>query len=84
MSLSSRGESLNAKHSARMEYPHHVICLGRVLRFAFEIGEGGRLEPEVIAEGVRCIRNGLIGLGMIVVRSSRISSRVAPPAASSI
>jgi len=28
-------------------------------------GEGGRLEPEVIAEGVRCIRNGLIGLGMI-------------------
>lgn len=33
--------------------------------FTFEIGEGGRLEPEVIADGVRCIRNGLIGLGMV-------------------
>jgi hypothetical protein len=42
--------------------------------FAFEIGEGGRLEPEVIAEGVRCIRNGPIGLGMIV------GARVAPKA----
>jgi uncharacterized protein len=33
--------------------------------FTFEIGEGGRLEPDMIAEGARCIRNGLIGLGMI-------------------
>ena len=32
--------------------------------FTFEIGEGGRLEPEMIAEGTRCIRNCLIGLGM--------------------
>jgi len=42
--------------------------------FTFEIGEGGRLEPEVIAEGVRCIRNGLIGLGMI--EGARVASRV--------
>jgi predicted deacylase len=33
--------------------------------FTFEIGEGGRLEQDVIAEGVRCTRNALIGLGMI-------------------
>jgi predicted deacylase len=33
--------------------------------FTFEIGEGGRLEEEVIAEGVRCVTNALIGLGMI-------------------
>ena len=33
--------------------------------FTFEIGEGGRLEPDVVAEGLRCMRNALIGLGMI-------------------
>ena len=33
--------------------------------FTFEIGEGGRLEPDVIVEGARCVRNTLIGLGMI-------------------
>lgn len=33
--------------------------------FTFEIGEGGRLEPEVVTEGLRCMRNALIGLGMI-------------------
>jgi predicted deacylase len=46
-----------------------ILCVeataAGVPSFTFEIGEGGRLEPEVIAEGVRCIRNGLIGLGMI-------------------
>lgn len=33
--------------------------------FTFEIGEGGRLETEVVDEGVRCVTNALIGLGMI-------------------
>lgn len=33
--------------------------------FTFEIGEGGRLEEGVTAEGARCITNALIGLGMI-------------------
>lgn len=33
--------------------------------FTFEIGEGGRLEPEVVEEGLRCMRNALVGLGMI-------------------
>jgi predicted deacylase len=33
--------------------------------FTFEIGEGGRLEPDVVAEGLRCMRNALVGLGMI-------------------
>jgi len=46
-----------------------ILCVeapaAGVPSFTFEIGEGGRLEPDVIAEGVRCIRNGLIGLGMI-------------------
>jgi predicted deacylase len=46
-----------------------ILCVeataAGVPSFTFEIGEGGRLEPEVIAEGVRSIRNGLIGLGMI-------------------
>jgi uncharacterized protein len=46
-----------------------ILCVeataAGVPSFTFEIGEGGRLEPDVITEGVRCIRNGLIGLGMI-------------------
>ncbi len=46
-----------------------ILCVeataAGVPSFTFEIGEGGRLEPDVIAEGVRCVRNGLIGLGMI-------------------
>ncbi|MDX2205251.1 MAG: succinylglutamate desuccinylase/aspartoacylase family protein [Hyphomicrobiaceae bacterium] len=43
--------------------------------FTFEIGEGGRLEPEVVEEGLRCLRNGLIGLGMI--EGTRIAAPVA-------
>jgi predicted deacylase len=47
-----------------------ILCVeataAGVPSFTFEIGEGGRLEPDVIADGVRCIRNGLIGLGMVV------------------
>ena len=33
--------------------------------FTFEIGEGGQLERAMIDEGARCVRNALIGLGMI-------------------
>ena len=33
--------------------------------FTFEVGEGGRLEASMIAEGARCETNALIGLGMI-------------------
>jgi len=33
--------------------------------FTFEIGEGGRLEPELVAEGARCVLNALRHLGML-------------------
>lgn len=33
--------------------------------FTFEIGEGGRLEAAVVEEGLRCMRNALVALGMI-------------------
>jgi predicted deacylase len=33
--------------------------------FTFEIGEGGRLEPGLIAVGVRCVTNALRHLGML-------------------
>jgi predicted deacylase len=33
--------------------------------FTFEIGEGGRLEPEAVATGARCVLNALRHLGMI-------------------
>ena len=42
--------------------------------FTFEIGEGGRLEPDVVDEGVRCMRNALVGLGMI--EGKRVSAPV--------
>ena len=55
-----------------------ILCVeataAGVPSFTFEIGEGGRLEPEVITEGVRCVRNGLIGLGMI--DGTRVASKV--------
>ena len=33
--------------------------------FTFEIGEGGRLEPNMVAEGIRCVSNACRGLGML-------------------
>jgi predicted deacylase len=33
--------------------------------FTFEIGEGGRLEPDLVAAGARCVLNALRHLGMI-------------------
>jgi hypothetical protein len=41
--------------------------------FTFEIGEGGRLEPELVATGARCVLNALRHLGMI-------AGAVEPPA----
>ena len=43
-----------------------------VERASFEIGEGGRLEPDLVREGARCVRNALVGVGLIEGR------RVAP------
>jgi predicted deacylase len=46
-----------------------ILCVeatrSGVPSFTFEIGEGGQLERAMIDEGVRCIRNALVGLGMI-------------------
>jgi predicted deacylase len=46
-----------------------ILCVeatkAGVPAFTFEIGEGGQLERAMIDEGARCIRNALIGLGMI-------------------
>lgn len=46
-----------------------VLCVeatrGRIPAFTFEIGEGGRLEPDVGAFGGRCIANAMKYLGMI-------------------
>ncbi|HLJ21241.1 MAG TPA: succinylglutamate desuccinylase/aspartoacylase family protein, partial [Stellaceae bacterium] len=46
-----------------------ILCVeatkAGVPAFTFEIGEGGQLERKMIDEGARCVRNALIGLGMI-------------------
>ncbi|HXP72767.1 MAG TPA: succinylglutamate desuccinylase/aspartoacylase family protein [Stellaceae bacterium] len=46
-----------------------ILCVeatkSGVPSFTFEIGEGGHLERAMIDEGARCVRNALIGLGMI-------------------
>jgi hypothetical protein len=46
-----------------------ILCVeatkSGVPAFTFEIGEGGQLERAMIDEGARCVRNALIGLGMI-------------------
>ncbi len=46
-----------------------ILCVeatkANVPAFTFEIGEGGQLERAMIDEGARCVRNALIGLGMI-------------------
>jgi hypothetical protein len=41
--------------------------------FTFEIGEGGRLEPDLVAAGARCVLNALRHLGMV-------AGAVEPPA----
>lgn len=54
-----------------------ILCVeatrGGVPCFTFEIGEGGRLEPEVVAMGARCVLNALRHLGMV-------AGAVEPPA----
>lgn len=46
-----------------------ILCVEATKRnvpaFTFEIGEGGRLEPELVAVGVRCVLNALRHLGMV-------------------
>jgi len=46
-----------------------VLCVeatrAGVPAFTFEIGEGGRLEPDLVAVGVRCVRNALRHLKMV-------------------
>ena len=46
-----------------------ILCVeatrAGVPAFTFEVGEGGRLEAPMIAEGARCVHNVLVGLGMI-------------------
>jgi predicted deacylase len=46
-----------------------ILCVeatrAGVPAFTFEVGEGGRLEASMIAEGARCVRNAMVGLGMI-------------------
>jgi predicted deacylase len=46
-----------------------VLCVeatkAGIPAFTFEVGEGGRLEPDMIQEGVRCVRNALRYLRMI-------------------
>lgn len=52
-----------------MYVSHGILCVAAVAAgipaFTFEIGEGGRLEEDVVDEGVRCVRNAMVGLGMI-------------------
>src|SRR3989475_5413134 len=46
-----------------------ILCVeatrAGVPAFTFEIGEGGRLEPDMVAIGVRCVENALKHLGMV-------------------
>lgn len=46
-----------------------ILCVeatrAGVPAFTFEIGEGGQLERAMIDEGARCVRNALVGLGMV-------------------
>lgn len=46
-----------------------ILCVEATRRgvpaFTFETGEGGRLEPDLAADGVRCVLNALRHLGML-------------------
>jgi predicted deacylase len=57
------------KTSVGMYVSPGILCVeatkAGVPAFTFEIGEGGQLERAMIDEGARCVRNALIGLGMI-------------------
>lgn len=57
------------KTNTGMYVSNGILCVeatkAGVPAFTCEIGEGGRLERPMIEEGVRCVRNALIGLGMI-------------------
>jgi predicted deacylase len=57
------------KTNSGMYVSNGILCVeaskSGVPSFTFEIGEGGQLEQEMINEGGRCVRNALIGLGMV-------------------
>ena len=57
------------KTNSGMYVSSGILCVeaskSGIPSFTFEIGEGGQLEQEMIDEGARCVRNALIGLGMI-------------------
>ncbi|HYC15020.1 MAG TPA: succinylglutamate desuccinylase/aspartoacylase family protein [Stellaceae bacterium] len=57
------------KTGTGMYVSNGILCVeatkAGIPSFTFEIGEGGHLERAMIDEGVRCVRNALIGLGMI-------------------
>jgi predicted deacylase len=46
-----------------------ILCVEATRRgvpaFTFETGEGGRLEPDLVADGARCVLNALRHLGML-------------------
>lgn len=57
------------KTNTGMYVGNGILCVeatkAGVPAFTCEVGEGGRLERPIIDEGVRCVRNALVGLGMI-------------------
>jgi len=57
------------KTNSGMYVSNGILCVeatrAAIPSFTFEIGEGGHLERIMIDEGVRCVRNALIGLDMI-------------------
>jgi predicted deacylase len=63
------GSGYIMKTSAGMYVRDGILCVeatrAGVPCFTFEIGEGGRLEPEMVATGARCVRNALRHLAMI-------------------
>jgi uncharacterized protein len=63
------GSGYIMKTSAGMYVRDGILCVeatrAGVPCFTFEIGEGGRLEPEMVATGARCVHNALRHLAMI-------------------
>jgi len=57
------------KTNSGMYVSNGILCVeaskSGVPSFTFEIGEGGQLEQEMIDRGAQCVRNVLVGLGMI-------------------
>ena len=71
------GSGYIMKTTAGMYVRDGILCVeatrAGVPAFTFEIGEGGRLEPDLVARGARCVLNALRHLGMV-------AGAVEPPA----